>query len=68
MCVSGPCFSSRPSSDELFNPEYNIAYGTRMLAGLIDKYGDVREALRAYGPHDVGYQYADIIMTIMNSK
>jgi hypothetical protein len=67
MCDSGPCFASRPSSDQLFDPEYNVAYGTRMLAGLIAKYGDIREALRAYGPHDVGYSYADIVMAIMNS-
>lgn len=67
MCVSGPCFASRPSIDELYNPEYNIAYGAQMLAGLIGKYGDVREALRAYGPHDVGYTYADIVMNIFNT-
>jgi soluble lytic murein transglycosylase-like protein len=64
MCINGPCFSSRPSTDELFDPEFNISYGTRMLAGLIQKYGDIREALRAYGPINMGYQYADIILGI----
>ena len=64
MCKNGPCFASRPSMDELFDPELNIAYGTRMLAGLINRTGDVREALRAYGPIDVGYYYADIVLKI----
>jgi soluble lytic murein transglycosylase-like protein len=65
MCINGPCFASRPSSDQLFDPEFNVSYGARMLAELIDKYGDIREALRAYGPMDVGYYYADLIISTM---
>jgi hypothetical protein len=53
--------------EELFNPEFNISYGTKMLSQLIDKYGDLRTALKAYGPKDVGYYYADIVLNIMNS-
>ncbi len=64
MCVNGPCFASRPSMDELFDPEFNISYGVRMLAGLIQRHGSVREALRAYGPMDMGYRYADIVLSI----
>jgi len=64
MCVNGPCFASRPSMDELFDPEFNISYGVRMLAGLIQRHGSVREALRAYGPMDMGYRYADIVLNI----
>ncbi len=64
MCANGPCFSQRPSMDELFNPEYNISYGATMLAGLVNKYGNARDALRAYGPMDVGYYYADIVLQI----
>lgn len=64
MCVNGPCFASRPSMDELFDPEFNVAYGVRMLAGLIQRHGSVREALRAYGPMNMGYQYADIVLNI----
>jgi hypothetical protein len=64
MCVNGPCFASRPSSDELFNPEFNIKFGTRMLAGLLQRNGDVREALKDYGPMDVGYSYADKVLSI----
>lgn len=66
MCINGPCFASRPSSQELYDPEFNIAYGTRMLAGLIQRHGNVRDALRAYGPMNVGYYYADIVLGIFN--
>ncbi len=66
-CPGGPCFSSRPSMQELFDPIFNISYGTQLLASLIQKYGDIREALKAYGPMDVGYYYADLVIGIMNS-
>lgn len=66
MCINGPCFSSRPSTQQLYDPEFNIAYGTKMLADLLKKYGNVREALHAYGPINMGYQYADIVLSIMN--
>ncbi len=65
-CVNGPCFSSRPSTTELYDPAFNISYGARMLADLIQKYGDIREALHAYGPINMGYRYADIVIGIMN--
>jgi hypothetical protein len=61
-CVNGPCFANRPSIDQLEDPNFNLRYGTNMLAGLIDKHGDVREALKAYGPMNVGYYYADIVL------
>jgi soluble lytic murein transglycosylase-like protein len=61
-CVNGPCFSNRPSTSELQDPEYNIAYGTKMLASLEKKYKSTREALKAYGPMDMGYGYADIVL------
>jgi hypothetical protein len=64
VCDSGPCFSDRPSISELKDPEFNIAYGSQMLAELVRKYGTVREALRAYGPMDVGYSYADTVIQI----
>jgi hypothetical protein len=62
MCHSGPCFTNRPSINELQDPEFNISYGTKMLANLAQKYGDIREALKAYGPMDVGYYYSDIVL------
>ncbi|HEX2981862.1 MAG TPA: transglycosylase SLT domain-containing protein [Anaerolineaceae bacterium] len=62
MCRSGPCFTNRPSINELQDPEFNISYGTKMLANLAQKYGDIREALKAYGPMDVGYYYSDIVL------
>lgn len=64
MCVNGPCFASRPSIQELQDPDFNIEYGTKMLAGLVSKQGNVRDALRAYGPMDVGYYYADKVLGI----
>ncbi len=67
QCVNGPCFASRPSIEELKDPAFNVDYGVRMLAGLIEKHGDIREALKSYGPYDVGYRYADQVLTIRNS-
>jgi Transglycosylase SLT domain len=67
QCAAGPCFSSRPSTDELKNPEFNVSYGTRMLAGLVGRTGDLREALKSYGPANVGYYYADKVLGIYKS-
>lgn len=64
MCINGPCFSARPTTDELLDPHFNIEYGTQLLSGLISKYGDIREGLRAYGPMNSGYSYADIVLAI----
>lgn len=67
ICGGQPCFASRPSIDELLDPDYNIDYGTRMLAGLIRKKGSTREALFAYGPYDIGYRYADQVMALFET-
>lgn len=64
QCINGPCFSSRPTIEELEDPEFNIEYGTRMLAGLFEKKNSWRDALRSYGPMDVGYSYADKVLAI----
>jgi hypothetical protein len=64
MCKNGPCFSSRPTISELQDPEFNIAYGTRMLSGLKGRFGNIRDALKSYGPMDVGYSYADKVLAI----
>ena len=64
MCVNGPCFSGRPSSDQLRDPEFNVQYGTRMLARLLKRNGSLREALKAYGPMDRGYSYADRVLSL----
>ncbi len=63
-CINGPCFASRPTIQELQDPSYNVEFGTRMLAGLNAKLGDLREALKAYGPMDMGYTYADRVLAI----
>lgn len=67
MCTNGPCFSNRPTVEELNNPEFNVQFGTRMLAGLINRTGNVRDALKSYGPMDVGYNYADKVLGIYQS-
>jgi soluble lytic murein transglycosylase-like protein len=67
QCVNGPCFASRPSIQELQDPEFNVKYGTGMLSGLVNRHGNVRDALRAYGPMDVGYYYADKVLGIYQS-
>jgi soluble lytic murein transglycosylase-like protein len=64
QCNHGPCFANRPTLKQLKDPEYNIKYGTRMLANLIKKHGDTRQALKAYGPMNVGYYYADKVMRL----
>ena len=66
-CNGNPCFASRPTMNELYDPAFNINYGVRMLAGLIGKYGDLRNALKAYGPKDYGYTYADTVLNILQN-
>ena len=64
QCINGPCFGSRPTIEELQDPSFNVEYGTGMLAGLITKLGSLREALKAYGPMDMAYSYADRVLAI----
>ena len=63
-CINGPCFASRPTIEELQDPGFNIEYGSQMLAGLIGRLGNLREALKSYGPMDVDYRYADTVLAI----
>jgi soluble lytic murein transglycosylase-like protein len=63
-CINGPCFASRPTIEELLQPEFNVEYGSQMLAGLVSNLGSTREALKAYGPMDVDYSYADRVLSI----
>jgi len=67
MCPNGPCFAKRPSIEQLNDPEFNIKYGTRMLAGLSSRLGSLRDALKAYGPMNVGYSYADKVLSIFEN-
>jgi len=66
MCINGPCFANRPTIEELKDPAFNIDFGVRYLSGLVEKWGDIREALYHYGPMDVGYSYADKVLAIRN--
>jgi soluble lytic murein transglycosylase-like protein len=63
-CPNGPCFKDRPYTQELQNPEYNVQFGTQFLADLVARKGNLRDALKAYGPMDVGYSYADKVLNI----
>jgi len=65
-CVNGPCFSGRPHSDQLRDPEFNVEYGTQMLARLFERHGNLRDALKAYGPMDRGYTYADRVLALFH--
>ncbi len=66
-CINGPCFASRPTIEELQDPGFNIEYGSQMLAGLIGRLGNLREALKSYGPMDVDYRYADTVLAIFEN-
>jgi soluble lytic murein transglycosylase len=54
--VAGLPARPSPSPDRLAEPEVNIAYGTRFLRYLVDRYGSVDLALAAYngGPANLG--------------
>lgn len=64
MCINGPCFASRPTIEELEDPQFNINYGSQMLADLYASHGSFREALFRYGPMNIGYHYADLVLKI----
>ena len=64
MCINGPCFAARPTIIELQDPDFNLAYASQMLANLYATHGSYREALFRYGPMDIGYTYADRVISI----
>ena len=64
QCPNGPCFKDRPFTQELQNPEFNVQFGTQFLANLVARNGNLRDALKAYGPMDVGYSYADKVLNL----
>jgi len=58
-------FADRPSIIELKDAVTNVSFATRYLASLVAIYdGNIREALLHYGPIDVGYYYADTVLSI----
>lgn len=67
ICKNGPCFADRPTAKELQDPEFNIKFGTKMISDLYRIYGDLPNALKAYGPINVGYYYANKILGILNN-
>jgi len=64
LCANGPCFSERPSANELLDPVFNIETGAEILAGLCRQNASLRDALKAYGPVQVDYFYADEVLSI----
>lgn len=64
QCPNGPCFENRPSMQELQDPEFNVSFGTKFLSDLVIQKGNLREALKSYGPMDVGYSYAEKVINI----
>lgn len=67
QCPNGPCFASRPTISELKDPGFNLEYGTKMLAGLQKRLGNLRDALKSYGPANAGYTYADKVLAIYDN-
>lgn len=52
----GAAFAGRPSKEELLNPAFNVAYGVKLLKGLLNYYsGDLYSALCAYYMGIAGY-------------
>jgi len=49
-------FRNRPTMDELYTPEFNIAYGTGYVGGLLKSHGSMWQALLYYG----GVGYGDV--------
>ena len=68
ICGIEPCFMNRPAIQELLDSNFNIIYGARMLSGLQRTSGSLRAALKAYGPMDVGFSYADLVLSIYSKN
>lgn len=66
ICKYGLCYADRPTTKQLRDPEFNIDFGIGYLADLIDQENGSlrRDALRRYGPSEVGYAYADTILSL----
>ncbi len=43
-------FTDRPTTTQLLDPEFNIKYGTSLLAGLIHYWGSIEAGIYRYGP------------------
>jgi soluble lytic murein transglycosylase-like protein len=65
ICINGPCFANRPTMDELFDPDFNIEFGARYLSNLYTSHGNWRDALKSYGPMEIGYYYSDLVLNIV---
>lgn len=61
-------FSDRPTTAELLNPEFNIQYGSMLLAQFIQYWGSERDGILHYGPTGIGYDYADKVLGVKNAN
>ncbi|MEJ2599658.1 MAG: transglycosylase SLT domain-containing protein [Anaerolineales bacterium] len=65
QCKKAACFQDRPTIAELQQPDFNIQFGTQLLHQYRQQLnGNLREALKAYGPLKSGYSYADTILAV----
>ena len=55
-------FANRPSCEQLYDPEFNISWGTKHLRQRIDQYGGIRNGLKSYGPMDQQGYYANVVL------
>jgi len=51
-CVNGDCFKDRPTTEELYDIEFNMRWGAQILAKSIDTWGSEKEGVYHYGPRD----------------
>ena len=59
----GNMFAGRPTCKELMNPSFNVGWAVNYLAELYHRNGeDWREAIYHYGPNDIQYEYADLVL------
>ena len=68
LCGGQPCFAGRPSMQELWEPDFNILFGAQLLARLINLHGSLRAGLKAYGPMDMDFAYADQVLEIYENR
>jgi len=62
--VEPQMFKDRPTCQELKDPAFNVEWGTSYLAVLYRSYKDLRDALKHYGPRNVDYYYADLVLEL----
>jgi|GEM_PF-1169998 len=65
MCNTGPCFADRPTVAELFDPDINFDWGTKILAQYTNQFG-LDAGLKAYCGGDA--LYANEVICLSRKK